>query len=59
MSRFPKDPKSPTPATRTTDRPYSPTMPWTPHADWMFTVLSTSSLVLICWLVLRPGDPGR
>jgi hypothetical protein len=29
-------------------------MPWTPHADWIFTVVSTSSILLIVWLVLRP-----
>lgn len=29
-------------------------MPWTPYADWIFTVVSTGSLLLIAWLVLRP-----
>ncbi len=25
---------------------------WTPYADWIYTVLSLSGLLLICWLVL-------
>ncbi len=29
-------------------------MPWTPHADWIYTVVSTAGLLLIIWLVLRP-----
>jgi len=29
-------------------------MPWTPYADWIFTVVSTGSILLIVWLVLRP-----
>ena len=29
-------------------------MPWTPYADWIFTVVSTGSILLIAWLVLRP-----
>ena len=29
-------------------------MPWTPYADWIFTALSTTSLLLVVWLVLRP-----
>ena len=27
---------------------------WTPYADWIYTVVSTSGLLLIVWLVLRP-----
>jgi len=27
---------------------------WTPYADWIFTVVSTVSILLIAWLVLRP-----
>ncbi len=29
-------------------------MPWTPYADWIFTLVSTRSMLLIVWLVLRP-----
>jgi hypothetical protein len=29
-------------------------MPWTPYADWIYTVVSTAGLLLIIWLVLRP-----
>ena len=29
-------------------------MPWTPYADWIFTLVSTGSMFLIVWLVLRP-----
>jgi hypothetical protein len=29
-------------------------MPWTPYADWIFTLVSTGSMLLIVWLVLRP-----
>jgi hypothetical protein len=29
-------------------------MPWTPYADWIYTVFSTAGLLLIIWLVLRP-----
>jgi len=29
-------------------------MPWTPYADWIFTAVSTTSLLLVVWLVLRP-----
>lgn len=29
-------------------------MPWTPYADWIYVVVSTSGLLLIVWLVLRP-----
>lgn len=29
-------------------------MPWTPYADWIFMVVSTGSILLIAWLVLRP-----
>ncbi len=28
-------------------------MPWTPYADWIFTLVSTGSMLLIVWLVLR------
>ena len=28
---------------------------WTPYADWIYTLVSTTSLLLIVWLVLRPG----
>ncbi len=27
---------------------------YTPYADWIYTVVSTSGLLLIVWLVLRP-----
>jgi len=27
---------------------------WTPYADWIYTAVSTSGLLLIVWLVLRP-----
>jgi hypothetical protein len=33
-------------------------MPWTPYADWIFTVVSTSAILLIAWLVLRPDQRG-
>ena len=26
----------------------------TPYADWIFTAVSTGSILLIVWLVLRP-----
>jgi hypothetical protein len=29
-------------------------MPWTPYADWIYVVVSTSGLLLFVWLVLRP-----
>lgn len=29
-------------------------MPWTPHADWIFTLVSTALILGITWLVLRP-----
>ena len=29
-------------------------MPWTPYADWIYTVVSTAGLLLFVWLVLRP-----
>jgi len=29
-------------------------MPWTPYADWIYAVVSTSGLLLVVWLVLRP-----
>ena len=25
---------------------------WTPYADWIYTVVSLSGLLLICWLVI-------
>lgn len=27
---------------------------WTPYADWIYTAISTTGLLLIVWLVLRP-----
>ena len=29
---------------------------WTPYADWVFTAVSTSGLLLIVWLVIRPRE---
>lgn len=29
-------------------------MPWTPYADWIFTLVSTAAILVITWLVLRP-----
>jgi hypothetical protein len=29
-------------------------MAWTPYADWIFTVVSITSLLVVVWLVLRP-----
>ena len=29
-------------------------MPWTPYADWIYVVVSTTGLLLFVWLVLRP-----
>jgi hypothetical protein len=29
-------------------------MAWTPYADWIFTVVSNTSLLVVVWLVLRP-----
>ena len=29
-------------------------MPWTPYADWIYTVISTAGLLVFVWLVLRP-----
>jgi hypothetical protein len=29
---------------------------WTPYADWIEAVLSTSGLLLVVWLVLRPRN---
>ena len=29
-------------------------MPWTPYADVIYAVLSSSALLLFVWLVLRP-----
>jgi len=31
-----------------------PPMPWTPYADWIFTLGSTATILLVTWLVLRP-----
>lgn len=30
------------------------TLFWTPYADWIYTAVSTTGLLLIVWLVLRP-----
>jgi hypothetical protein len=31
---------------------------WTPYADWIYTGISLSGLLLICWLVLgRKSTP--
>ena len=27
---------------------------WTPYADWIYTAVSTTGLLLIIWLVLKP-----
>ncbi len=27
---------------------------WTPYADWIFTVVSTTAILVVVWLVLRP-----
>ncbi len=32
--------------------PPVPGLFWTPYADWIYTVVSLSGLVLITWLVL-------
>ena len=29
-------------------------MPYTPYADWIFTVVGIGGILLIAWLVLRP-----
>lgn len=29
-------------------------MPWTPYADWIFTLGSMATILLVTWLVLRP-----
>jgi hypothetical protein len=29
-------------------------MVWTPYADWIFTGVSITSLLVVVWLVLRP-----
>ena len=29
-------------------------MVWTPYAEWIFTVVSITSLLVVAWLVLRP-----
>lgn len=30
---------------------------WTPYADWIYTVVSLSGVLLICWLVLSRSRP--
>ncbi len=30
---------------------------WTPYADWIYTAVSISGLLLMVWLVLRPPRP--
>ena len=30
---------------------------WTPYADWIYTILSLSCVLLICWLVLERSSP--
>ena len=30
---------------------------WTPYADWIYTVVSLSGVLLICWLVLGRSSP--
>ena len=30
---------------------------WTPYADWIYTVVSLSGVLLICWLVLGRSNP--
>ena len=30
---------------------------WTPYADWIYTGISLSGLLLICWLVLGRKSP--
>ena len=32
---------------------------WTPYADWIYVVVSVSSMLLIIALVLRPGTGPR
>ncbi|MEB3199942.1 MAG: adenylosuccinate lyase [Synechococcaceae cyanobacterium] len=32
---------------------------WTPYADWIEVILSTTGMLLIAWLVLRPGAGGK
>jgi hypothetical protein len=29
-------------------------LPTTPYADWIYTITSTTGLLVIVWLVLRP-----
>lgn len=29
-------------------------MPWTPYADWIYVVVSSTMLLVFVWLVLRP-----
>ena len=29
---------------------------WTPYAVWIYTAVSSTGLLLIVWLVLRPKD---
>ena len=31
---------------------------WTPYADWIYTFVSTTGLLVIVWLVLRPKNDG-
>ena len=31
-------------------------MPWTPYADWLYVIVSTTGLLLVVWLVLRPRN---
>jgi hypothetical protein len=31
-------------------------MPWTPYADWLYVIGSTTGLLLVVWLVLRPRN---
>ena len=30
---------------------------WTPYADWIYTAVSLSGVLLICWLVLGRSNP--
>ena len=29
---------------------------WTPYADWLYVITSTTGLLLVVWLVLRPRN---
>jgi hypothetical protein len=31
-----------------------PALFWTPYADWIYTAISTTGMLLIIWLVFRP-----